>query len=108
MIRPATHSDASSIAEIYNHYILSSHATFETDPIDGAELWNRIEKVQDEYHLPWLVSLENEKVIGYAYATQWKPRKAYKNTVEISVYLDKRCWWKRLRKATLPRFDQTS
>lgn len=89
MIRSAKTEDALAIATIYNHYILHSHATFETEPIDEAEMLGRIRKVQDEFDLPWLVKEENGAVVGYAYATQWKPRKAYGNTTEISVYLDK-------------------
>ncbi|MEQ9466764.1 MAG: arsinothricin resistance N-acetyltransferase ArsN1 [Ekhidna sp.] len=91
MIRPATTEDAKAIATIYNHYILHSHATFETEPIDVPEMLSRIRKVQNEFALPWLVKEESGVVVGYAYATQWKPRKAYENTVEISVYLDKDC-----------------
>ena len=89
MIRPAQPSDAKAIAELYNHYILHSHATFETEPIDEAEMGMRIKRVQDKLKLPWNVLEIDEKVVGYAYATQWKPRVAYARTVETSVYVDK-------------------
>ena len=89
MIRDAKPEDASLIVPIYNYYVLHSHATFETEPVSNKEMEHRIKKVQEEFELPWLVLEENETILGYAYATQWKPRKAYRHTTEISVYLSK-------------------
>ena len=87
MIRLAEPKDAKSIVDIYNHYILHSHATFEIDPIDPNEMTTRIKRVQEEFQLPWTVmEIENE-IVGYAYATQWKARKAYARTTESSIYL---------------------
>ncbi len=86
-IRAATAEDSPSIATVYNHYILHSHSTFEVNPIDSEEMGKRIEKVQREYNLPWLVIEVDDQLIGYAYATIWKPRQAYRNTVEVSIYL---------------------
>lgn len=87
MVRPATKSDAKSIVDIYNHYILHSHATFEIDPITSDEMEQRINRVQTELQLPWLVLEKNDQVLGYAYATQWKARVAYAKTTESSIYL---------------------
>lgn len=89
MIRPAISTDAKGIVDIYNHYIVHSHATFEMDPITVAEMESRIRKVQDEYELPWIVLEVNNEIVGYAYATQWKARKAYRKTTESSIYLHK-------------------
>lgn len=89
MIRPAQTSDALVIAEIYNYYILNSHATFETEPLDGQEMEARIKRVQEELGLPWNVLEVDSTIVGYAYATQWKARAAYSRTTETSVYLDK-------------------
>ena len=89
MIRPATPKDAESIVAIYNYYILNSHATFEITPIDPEEMVNRIEKVQEEFKLPWLVMEVENEIIGYAYAIQWKARVAYSKTTETSIYLHK-------------------
>ena len=55
MIRSAKTEDAKAIVDIYNHYILHSHATFEIDPITADEMEQRISKVQTEFNLPWLV-----------------------------------------------------
>ncbi|WP_436514639.1 N-acetyltransferase family protein [Ekhidna sp. To15] len=89
MIRSAKSQDASSVVEIYNHYIFHSHATFELEPISAKEMDIRIDKVQNEYKLPWVVLEVEGRVIGYAYATQWKEREAYSKTTETSVYLHK-------------------
>ncbi|NQZ74749.1 MAG: GNAT family N-acetyltransferase, partial [Ekhidna sp.] len=86
MIRTATTEDASSIVEIYNHYIEHSAATFELEPIDAAEMSRRIKRVQEEFMLPWLVMEIDHQIVGYAYATQWKTRKAYARTCESSIY----------------------
>ena len=87
MIRKATLEDSAAIAEIYNHYIINSHSTFELEPVAAEEMFKRIDRVLNELNLPWLVYLENDHVLGYAYATQWKARKAYRMTVETTVYL---------------------
>jgi len=85
MIRPVKTTDSSQIAEIYNHYVLNSISTFELEPIDEAEMSNRINTISAKY--PYIVFEENGQVMGYAYASEWKVRKAYANSVESSVYL---------------------
>ncbi|MCG8582197.1 MAG: N-acetyltransferase family protein, partial [Bacteroidales bacterium] len=85
MIRPVKATDADCIAGIYNHYIDSSIATFELDLIDENEMLNRIKKINAKY--PFIVFEESNQILGYAYASQWKLRKAYMKTVESSVYL---------------------
>ena len=87
MIRPATPKDADWLAETYNHYILHSHSTFETRPIGVDEMQRRVAHVQKELNLPWNVLEVENKMVGYAYATQWKARAAYRQTTETSVYL---------------------
>jgi len=89
MIRPAIPEDIKSICDIYNHYIIYSYATFETEPVGHAEMGTRIDRVQTELKLPWIVIEPENKVAGYAYATQWKPRSAYSKTVETTVYIHK-------------------
>ena len=85
MIRKVTLEDAGEISEIYNHYILNSIATFETIAIGVEEMQNRIRLVQQNF--PWLVFESDGEILGYAYATEWKARRAYKRTVESTVYL---------------------
>lgn len=85
-IRKASHADAAAIAAIYNHYILHSTATFEEQPVDAAEMALRIAAV-GAASLPWLVREGHDGIVGYAYATPWKPRSAYRFSVETTVYV---------------------
>lgn len=85
MVRPITLEDAKAVVEIYNYYIANSTATFEMEPIDEKEMQRRIKSISASY--PYFVFEENNTILAYAYASQWKPRKAYKHTVESSVYL---------------------
>ena len=107
MIRDISRKDLSAIVNIYNHYIINSHSTFEVRKIDEAEMKLRVERDTEEYKLPWLVIEENEQVIGYAYATRWKGRTAYARTTETSVYLHKdssgRGYGKKLYQALMER-----
>ena len=86
MIRVVKETDAVHIAEIYNHYILNTLITFEEQPLIPEELLERIKSVTAEY--PWLVYEDNGRLVGYAYATRWKERSAYRHTVEAAIYLD--------------------
>lgn len=86
-VRPALDTDASAIAEIYNHYIRTSIATFEVTAVDAAEFEGRIAKVRG-HGLPWLVAETEQGVAGYAYATPWRARAAYEASVESTVYVD--------------------
>jgi len=86
-IRAATTDDAAEIARIYNHYIRESHATFETDPVPDEDIAARI-RDSGELSLPWLVAEDGDTIAGYAYASKWKGRCAYRYSVESTVYLD--------------------
>jgi phosphinothricin acetyltransferase len=87
-LRDATDDDAGAVAAIYNHYVLHTIVTFEEQPIDAAEMARRMLAVRTA-SLPWLVAEDGHRVVGYAYATPWKPRAGYRFTVEISIYLDR-------------------
>jgi L-amino acid N-acyltransferase YncA len=84
-IRSAGPSDAGQIAAIYNYYIENTHNTFETVPISSSEMSGRILAISEKY--PFLVILESDEILGYAYACAYKPRQAYRHSVEISVYV---------------------
>lgn len=86
MIRDAVKSDSESIAHIYNDYIENTAISFEETPVSGSDIERRIESVQGA-GLPWMVAMEVDAVVGYAYATKWKERSAYRFSVEASVYL---------------------
>ncbi len=85
-IRDAGAHDAASIAGIYNHFVLNTSISFEEAPVPDAEMAQRIDGVQAG-GLPWLVAEQDGAVIGYAYATKWRVRHAYRFSVESSVYL---------------------
>ena len=85
-IRPADDRDAESIATIYNFYVAQSAVTFEEEPVSVGEIARRISEVQLA-SLPWLAAEKDGQVLGYAYATPWKSRSAYRFSVEITIYL---------------------
>ena len=88
-IRTVELTDAPQIAEIYNYYIKTSIATFETEPIDAAEMEKRIaDTLAGNY--PFLVAEgagEAGEILGFAYGHQFRARDAYRHSVEISVYI---------------------
>ena len=79
-------ADAAAIAEIYNHYIEHTVVTFEETLVSAADFVARIEVVHAT-GFPWLVAEEAGRVLGYAYATKWKERSAYRFSAEVTVYL---------------------
>lgn len=85
-VRPATLHDSAQIAAIYNHYIATSHATFELEPIDAGEMRSRMVETFERGY-PFLVCEINNEIIGYAYGRYFRPRAAYKHSIEVSVYI---------------------
>ncbi len=85
-LRDVTPDDASAIAIIYNHFVRTTTISFEEEPASEADIRLRIAAVRDA-GLPWLVAIMDGKVAGYAYATQWRVRSAYRFSVESSVYI---------------------
>lgn len=86
-IRAAGAGDAAAVAGIYNHYVRHSVVTFETEEVTAAELARRIAMTLAD-SLPWLVAESSGNVMGYAYASVWNRRAAYRHTVESTIYLD--------------------
>ncbi|WP_243317439.1 arsinothricin resistance N-acetyltransferase ArsN1 family B [Geothrix paludis] len=87
MIRPVLPTDAPALAEIYNPYIRDTIITFEEQPVTAEEMGARIAKVTATY--PWLVWEEDGRVLGYAYASTWRTRHAYRFAAETTIYLDR-------------------
>jgi phosphinothricin acetyltransferase len=85
-IRPATVADLPSVTGIYEHAVRHGTATFELIPPDLAEITRRFDALMDG-GFPYLVALLEGSVAGYAYAGPYRPRPAYRFTVENSVYL---------------------
>jgi phosphinothricin acetyltransferase len=86
MLRAATTADAAAIAAIYNPYVVGTIITFEEEAVPDAEMAQRIADVLAA-ELPWFVWEEDGRVLGYAYASKWKSRCAYRYAVESSIYL---------------------
>jgi phosphinothricin acetyltransferase len=86
-IRAATATDLPVITAIYKHAVLHGTATFELDPPDLIEMTRRFETLAAG-GFPYLVAVMEDVVAGYAYAGPYRPRPAYRFTVENSVYLD--------------------
>ena len=86
MIRSVKQSDADVIVEIYNHYVANTVVTFEDKAVSSAEMRDRITETLSA-DLPWFVAEQAGSVIGYAFASKWKGRCAYRFAVEVTVYL---------------------
>ncbi|MEM7306999.1 MAG: N-acetyltransferase family protein [Planctomycetota bacterium] len=85
-LRPFSPGDEEALARVYNHYVAHTVVTFEETPIAAATMRARIDEVLDA-DLPWLVVEADGQPCGYAYASRWKGRCAYRFSVETTVYL---------------------
>ncbi|MBN9005818.1 MAG: N-acetyltransferase [Rhizobiales bacterium] len=86
LIRPATEADLPFITAIYDHAVRTGTATFELIPPDLAEMTRRFGALRDG-GFPYLAAELDGAVVGYAYAGPYRPRPAYRFTVENSIYL---------------------
>lgn len=87
-IRGAEASDAASIAAIYAPHVLTGTVSFESDPPDARAMRTRMAASDGLY--PWLVATtggDEGGVIGYAYASKFRDRPAYRYVCETSIYL---------------------
>lgn len=86
VIRDASDADMESVQQIYAHYVLHGLATFEEQPPTVEELIFR-KQTAVKAGLPYLVAAVDQQVTGFAYASVYRPRPAYRYTVEDSVYV---------------------
>ncbi|MGD0706081.1 MAG: N-acetyltransferase family protein [Trebonia sp.] len=98
VVRPAIPADAEQVAAIFAHYVATSVATFEEVPPTAAD-WRRRLGELSRQNLPFLVAEVGQgaqgveaagdtgTVCGYAYASPWRPKPAYRYTVEDTVYI---------------------
>ncbi|MEO3764653.1 N-acetyltransferase family protein [Streptomyces sp. B8F3] len=86
VIRPASPQDMAAIAEIYAYYVTDTVITFEETPPPPAYWQERLRDLGDR-GLPFLVAEAAGSLAGYAYAAPWRPKPAYRHTVENSIYL---------------------
>jgi L-amino acid N-acyltransferase YncA len=85
-IRPAVAADLAAVTEIYQHAVLYGTATFELIAPDLTEMTRRFGVLMDG-GFPYFVAALEGQVVGYAYAGAYRPRPAYRFSVENSVYL---------------------
>lgn len=85
-IRPAGPADIPAIAAIYAHAVLHGTASWEVDPPDEAEMLRRHETILAGGY-PYLLAERDGVLLGYAYASAYRPRPAYRSTVENSIYI---------------------
>ncbi|MEL7609391.1 MAG: N-acetyltransferase family protein [Bacillota bacterium] len=88
-IKTATEADAKEIREIYAPYVTDTAVTFEYDIPSVAEFSRRIKDTLQMY--PYIVALQEGRIVGYAYASAFRERAAYNWAVETTVYLKQDC-----------------
>src|SRR3954466_8734788 len=86
-IRLTQEADLPAITAIYQEAVRTGTATFEIEPPDLAEMTRRFRALVDG-GFPYLVAVLDDRIAGYAYAGPYRPRPAYRFTVENSIYLD--------------------
>ena len=85
-IRDAREEDAGQIAAIYAHHVLHGSASYDTEPPPEAAFREKIRWVVGS-GWPFLVAESGGEILGYAYATQFRDRAAYRWTAEDSIYV---------------------
>lgn len=88
-IRRAKPSDGERISAIYQPIVEQTNISFETDPPCRDEMSGRISATLATHD--WLVAYEQDDIWGYAYASQYRPRDAYRYSVETTAYVHERC-----------------
>jgi len=86
LIRPSQPEDIPSITAIYAHHVLNGTGTFELTPPTPEDMRIRREDVLSK-GLPYLVAVDGNKILGFAYCNWFKPRPAYRFSAEDSIYL---------------------
>lgn len=89
LIRMATEADAEEILKIYSPYVTNTAITFEYDIPSITEISQRINNTLKRY--PYIVAVEGERIVGYAYASAFRERDAYNWAVETTIYLKQDC-----------------
>jgi len=86
-VRSSTPEDLGEILRIYRHYVLNTSSTFEVEAPTREEMAKRRASVL-ALGLPYLACEAGGVLVGYAYANAYRPRAAYRFTVEDSIYVD--------------------
>ena len=86
IVRAATEHDADALASIYGHAVLHGFGTFEEEPPSASDMEGRRRLIANR-GLPYLVAEDAGQILGFAYAGPFRPRAAYRYTLEDSVYV---------------------
>ncbi|WP_417679429.1 GNAT family N-acetyltransferase [Pseudodonghicola sp.] len=89
-LRPCRPEDIPAIQAIYADAVLTGTASFELDPPSVEEMRARWQKITAEGY-PYVVATIDDALVGYAYAGAYRPRRAYRGTVENSIYVHSGC-----------------
>jgi phosphinothricin acetyltransferase len=86
-VRPAAEKDLEAINDIYNHYVVESHFTFDLEPVEMEvrREWFSHYGTSGRYRL--FVALDEEQMVGYASSSRFRPKPGYETSVETSIYL---------------------
>jgi L-amino acid N-acyltransferase YncA len=90
LVRAAAEADLEAIAAIYGHHVVNGTASFETEAPSIDEIGRRYRDIAQR-GLPYVVAHRDGEVLGFAYAGPYRPRPAYRFTVEDSVYIRPDC-----------------
>lgn len=85
MIRPFKVEDTQQLLDIYNYFVLNSTATFDIEPLSFEAFSSKIIRINNSF--PVIVYVEGNSILGYAYGSRFRPKPAYNNTVESTVYV---------------------
>lgn len=100
-IRPVRAADLPAVREIYNYYVANSTVTFDEDAMTLRE-WKQKHAYLEKLGMPFLVAESpSGQLLGYALVSPWKPKRAYRYTVENSIYLGPAASGKGLGRALL-------
>ena len=107
LIRPAAAGDVPAITRIYAHAVEYGTASFEIEPPDQAEMARRLHTLLD-HNYPYLVAELAGAVAGYAYANAYRPRPAYRWSVEDSIYVAPQMQGQRIGSQLLARLIEAA
>jgi phosphinothricin acetyltransferase len=87
VVRPATDEDLASLNDVYNEYVVQSHATFDVEPttMEWRQEWFRHHDHAGRYRV--MVAVADGHLIGYASSSRFRPKAAYETSIEVSVYV---------------------
>ena len=85
MISSLHENDIKELLEIYNYYVVNTAVTFDVKPLSIDAFNDKVNRIKVDY--PFLVYLENNEILGFAYGSRFRPKPAYDFVVESTVYV---------------------